>query len=468
MNIFHDEDGLDFSASSESSVRQYRVLVEAFMGYRPQTGGELKCLLEADPQMPMALCMKGYFGKMMGGVKNAERARILLGALQPLKTGQALTCREAWHTDALEAWCLGRLDDAALIWEKILVHYPRDCVALRLVYFNHFYSGNSRRMRDTVARVMSRWEDDHPLYGYLLGMYSFALEECGDLDQAEKIGRRAVEINPEDSWSVHAVAHVLETRQQHEAGIGWLKGLEADWSTVNNFRFHLYWHQCLYHLERGEFGIILDIYDRLLVSDLGSEFYLDVCNAASLLWRLELYGVDVGERWHTLLDVSRGHVQDRDLVFVSLHYLMPLAAAGTHDDVRALVANLEDWENAEETQSTVLRSVGMDVAHAVCLMREGEYDRAYRRLSSARYRTDLIGGSHAQRDLFALLMLDCARRGGHGLEAEGLLAERVALRPHSGWNWLQYSGALQENGRREAAENATRQAELLTCALNPS
>ena len=49
-----------------------------------------------------------------------------------------------------------------------------------------------------------------PYYGYLLGMGAFGLEEVGEYAEAEKMGRRAVEIEPRDGWAVHAVAHVMQ------------------------------------------------------------------------------------------------------------------------------------------------------------------------------------------------------------------------------------------------------------------
>src|SRR3546814_15804803 len=92
----------------------------------------------------------------------------------------------------------------------------------------------------------------------------------------------------------------------------------------NNFRFHLYWHRGLYHLERHEFDEVLKLYDDHVASDIATDMYLDVCNAASMLWRLEMYGVDIGNRWKDLTEVSLRHVDDHDLVFVSLHYLIAL------------------------------------------------------------------------------------------------------------------------------------------------
>ncbi len=459
METYQDNQGLEYSASSSRSIEQFGKLISSFMGYKPDIGARLKALLKEDPNMPMGLCMKGYLAKMMGLKGLHQRALAIVETLNG-NTFNNLGHRESLHIKALEAWCAGNLEKTADIWEEILLHYPHDCIALRLAYFNHFYSGDGRRMRDSLMRVFPFWDPAHPHYGYVLGLYSFALEECREFALAERYGREAVAINPEDAWSVHAVAHVMESQERHQEGIDWIVGLEPHWSKVNNFRFHLYWHQCLFHLERGEYESALDIHDRLLVSDLDSDFYLDLCNAASLLWRLELHGIDIGERWQVLLEAAKRRIEDRDLVFASLHYLMVLAAAGDHQSVNSMMDGFRQWVDSGDTQGQVMHQVGMTLANALIDIRQGRPDRAFQSLTGIRYMVDLIGGSIAQRDLFNMMCLDAAGQACQHLAMRALGAERTTFRPHSRWAWLRYAQALQhaqdQVRAKEAFDHASR------------
>ena len=454
MQRITNEHGLAFTASRPESVEAFGRLTRCYLGFRPDTGTVLQELLSNDPDMPMALCAQGYFAKLFGSASFSERAVQASQKLTAHLESIEATDRERQHAAALAAWVGGQMDTATDIWERILLDHPLDGLALRLAHFTHFYSGDGRRIRDSMARVLPRWPEDHPDYGFLLGMYAFGLEESREYGPAERYGRRAVEINPKDAWSVHAVAHVLEMTERHEEGIAWVRGLERDWSTVNNFRFHLYWHQCLYHLERGEFDTVFDLYDTQVVSDIESEFYLDICNASALLWRLEMFGLDVGDRWHKLAEVAKRHVGDMELIFVSLHYLMALVSNGDRTEAAAMTDTIRRWAALDTTQSRVCADAGVALAEAMQEARDGNHAETVRKIDGVRYAMDGIGGSMAQRDVFLMIMANAARAGGDAVKARALFTERKALKPNSSWVWQGYGEAVNALGEAAAAEQA--------------
>ncbi|MEM8841164.1 MAG: tetratricopeptide repeat protein, partial [Pseudomonadota bacterium] len=271
---------------------------------------------------------------------------------------------------------------------------------------------------------------------------------------AERYGREAVEINPEDGWSVHAVAHVLEMQERHQEGIDWVTGLEPSWSKGNNFRFHIIWHRALYHLERGEYDVVLGLYDDQIVSDIGSEFYLDICNACSMLWRLEMHGVDVGDRWLVLADVARRHTGDRDLIFVTLHYLMALVSTGDREGTDAMMKTIAAWADDPGTQGQITAASGLGIARAMGEIRAGAFGAAARRLTDLRYQMDHIGGSMAQRDVFEMLMLDASQKSGDPALSRSLFADRTARRPNNRWTWSRYAETLDASGAPEQAARA--------------
>lgn len=456
--------GLVYTTGHADSAARFDDLVSCYLGFGRDIGDRLKALLTDDPSMPMANVAKGYFFKLFGNAAMAARAGKALADADRAFAGQGATDRERLHLEALRAWCAEDIDRTTECWEGILLDHPKDAFALRLAHFNHFYAGEGRRMRDSIARVLPDWTDADPDIGFVHGMYGFALEESGEYAKGERYGRMAVERNPRDAWSVHAVAHVMEMQGRHAEGIAWVKRLEPEWSTTNNFRFHLYWHRALFHLERHEFDEVLALYDGYVASDIAADMYLDVCNAASLLWRLEMYGADVGGRWRDLAEVSLRHVDDHELVFVSLHYLMALLKSGEAEAAARLASQLESYANAATNQGRVSARVGTGTAAAMTALARGDAGAAVDALLPIRYDIYCMGGSHAQRDLFEEMLVAAAVQARPHL-ARALLAERTAAKSNSAWSWRQYAAALRAEGRGEAADAAEkRAAELLAAA----
>src|SRR5262249_10305890 len=157
-----------------------------------------------------------------------------------------------------------------------------------------FFRGDSRMLRERIARALPAWDAGVPGWHALLGMHAFGLEETGDYAQAEAQGRRAVEIEPRDSWAWHAVAHVHEMRSQPRAGIAWLEPVRGTWAQGSFLATHNVWHLALFKLELGDEDAALALYDDA-IGGTGSTIVLDLVDASAMLWRLQLRGVDVGD-----------------------------------------------------------------------------------------------------------------------------------------------------------------------------
>ena len=162
----------------------------------------------------------------------------------------------------------------------------------------------------------------------------------------------------------------------------------------------MHWHQALQYIGLGQLDQVLRIYDELLIDPIKDDFYLDVCNSASLLWRLVMLGVDVGDRWQHLHEISSQRVEDDELIFSTLHYLMAPAVLGDEDAMKRCLNNIETWSARPETQSLVCRKVGMTLAEAICQLSRGESEAAARQMASIQPQISQIGGSHTQRHLF--------------------------------------------------------------------
>ena len=100
---------------------------------------------------------------------------------------------------------------------------------------------------------------------------------------------------------------------------------------------HLWWHRALFHLINHQPDAALAVYDDYLRNfeiDMVAalpDLYLDMKNATSLLIRLEMIGVAVGNRWTALAELCEQRIEDTTNAFSSAHYAAVLAADGRFD-----------------------------------------------------------------------------------------------------------------------------------------
>jgi tetratricopeptide (TPR) repeat protein len=439
-----DQWGQPVTAGGADAVQSLDRALMAYLGLARDTGDHLKATLAADPGMTMAHVLKGYFFLLMASGPLQARAPKSLAAAEAA-AGKA-TRREQAHVHALGHWIAGDQSKAAAVWEEILADHPLDVLALRLAHHAYFYMGAAGDMLGSVERALKSWGEAAPGYGFVLGMRAFALEESGDYAAAEKSGRRAVDLNPDDPWAVHAVAHVCESQDHHADGIDWIKSLEPHWSQANNFRYHIWWHRALMHLDRGELDEAVRLYDECLW-DPQSDEYLDLCNDAALLLRLEILGRDVGGRWQPLADKVAGRADERILAFIDCHFLAALASAGRLDAARAMAAGMRD-------KGGIFAAAGAPVGEAIIAWKAGDHRLAADLMEGARKKIVGMGGSHAQRDLFEMILIDAALKAGDAKRAKGLLAARTVAKPADPWSWRTYAGVLRDLGEDAAVAEA--------------
>ncbi|SEI46172.1 tetratricopeptide repeat protein [Achromobacter sp. NFACC18-2] len=341
--------------------------------------------------------------------------------------------RERRHTAAARAWLDGEFSHSLRRYADILIDYPHDTLALQVGHIGDFLLGRSTMLRDRVAGILPAWNQGMPDFGYVLGMYAFGLEETNLYDKAEAQGRRALDLNPRDPWAVHAVAHVLEMQGRVDEGVAWLNGRRDDWSTDNMLSIHNWWHLALFHLDRDETDEVLALYDkRLRESSTGQ--VLDLIDASAMLWRLLLRGVDVGPRWRQLADVWQARAGTGYYAFNDVHALMAYLGSGDGAAAQQLIEAMEAAAQEAGTNAMMTRDVGLPVAHALVAFVREDYALTVDLLRDVRLIAHRFGGSHAQRDVLALTLVEAALREGARSLAKALSAERMAFKPNSAGN----------------------------------
>ena len=278
--------------------------------------------------------------------------------------------------------------------------------------------------------MLPAWDRDNPLKSFVLGLYAFGLEETGDLKRAEDFGREALAHNRRDAWATHALAHVMETANRHEEGVAFLK------STRTDGRRPISWPTTTAGTSPS-----------FLSSRASSTTFSPTSTASrrpnwqtmrrstasmrlSLLWRLELAGVDVGNRWAPVADTSMAHVDDHLLAFNDLHCAFAAARSHDPDHVVRFTRSLDDYERLGQGDNRLVTvEVGRRLIDGVLAFAGENFARAVEAILPVRKDAVRVGGSHAQRDIVNLTLIAAAERSGQRGLARALLNERAGFRP---------------------------------------
>lgn len=426
------------SGADAAALELYEKALAELQCYSGDPMATIDAALAAAPDFVMAQVLKAYL--LLGGTEAAglpgARAAIAAGA------NAARTERESLHLAAAETLARGEYDLAAERFEDILVGHPRDVLALQVAHLFDFYRGDSRALRDRVARVLPEWTPDLPGYHAVLGLHAFGLEECGDYGRAEATGREAIERNPRDVWAHHAVAHVMEMQGRRADGVAWMTSREPHWAPDNFFAVHNWWHLALFHLDGDDVTRALALYDGPIRQG-RSKVVLDMIDASALLWRLHLRGADVGARWDEIADSWAPLAGDGFYAFNDAHAMMAFVGAGQWALADAVIAAATRTIDGRGSNAVMTRVVGLPLCHALYAFGRGDYAAAVDLLRPVRNIAARFGGSHAQRDLVDLTLIEAADRDGQRSLVRALANERLALKPASPLN-LRYRRAARE------------------------
>jgi hypothetical protein len=413
--------------ANAEAAHLYDQAEEAFSLYRGDPAALASQALDLAPGFAMAKVFQAWLGLIATEPAAAAGARALLAdvELQPRDE------RVNTHLAALHRVAAGQWTEAARLLELHSAANPRDFLALHVGHLLDFLRADARRLRDRIARAVPQWSPHMPGYSVLLGMHAFGLEECGDFAHAEDLGRRAVSLQPWDAWAHHAVAHVMEMQGRAEDGLGWMIAREPLWGAADNFfKVHNWWHRALFHLDLGQHEEALALYDGP-VRETRSAVAYDMIDASALLWRLQLLGVDVENRWQELALAWDAHADGRTYAFNDWHAVMAWLGAGRERDVDRLrkVWGSGGGDRCENTRWAT--TIGLPLVEGFHAFWRRDYATAIDRLHSTRHFAHAFGGSNAQRDIIDWTLTESALRSGNAGLARALVQERLALKPHS-------------------------------------
>jgi hypothetical protein len=430
----YDLRGVPMGHAGADSLDAYETALRQFQSYVGDPVATLDAAIAAAPDFVMGHVFRALALFTMGEKSLLPAVAASLDEAERHRAGSG--AREHDLIAAGRAFVAGDWLGGCLALERVLAHEPRDALALQVGHLVDFYRGDALNLRNRVSRVLPHWDRSVPGYSYVLGMHAFGLEEMNQYDEAEEAGRAALALERRDGWAVHAVTHVMEMQGRIDEGVAWLNERQDDWSRENAFAFHNWWHLALFRMDAADYDGALALYDAEIHPG-PAQFVLTMVDATALLWRLHLEGVDVGMRLAALADEWELRIdQDRAFyAFNDVHAMLAFAAAGRGHAAERQLACLEAAAAGSGTNAAMAREVGLPVARAIVAFGRGHYADAFALLEPVRDIAHRFGGSHAQRDLLTLTMIEAALRAGMPARARHLTVERTLHKPASRWGW---------------------------------
>lgn len=418
-----DRWGVWLQSGNSQAVHHFNVAVEGLVSLAGDPLSAAEDAVGEDDGLILGHILRAYLSLYSTSAGGLARASQILKELDGFE--RHADEREVLHLRAARAWASGEWTDATRWLERALLHERRDIVALKVAQDLYFFLGQSADLRGVVARVLTAWRPENPGWGYVQGMYAFGLEENAEYREAERCARLALGRNREDVWATHALAHVFEMEGRPDEGIAFLTESARNWQS-SYFAIHNWWHMALYHLERGEVEEVLTLYDGPIRLNRSPQ-WLDIVDAASLLWRLSLFGVDVSERADRLTLEIEPLLDEPVYIFNDWHAVMAFGLAGRHDLAQRVIT--DSRRHSMGTNRVVTERVGQRLLEGFSSFAAGRFDHAVDVLSEVRPAARSVGGSHAQRDVIDLTLIAAAAQSGQTDNARALASERVQRKP---------------------------------------
>jgi hypothetical protein len=313
--------------------------------------------------------------------------------------------REQLYIHAIAAWAKGAINQAVDLHETIAQKFPRDLISVQQGQYHYFYRGDKTGLLRIAQRVLPA-NRENP---YLHGMIAFGLEQCHQLEAAEHWGRWATEMQRQNPWAHHAVAHVLETQGRVGEGIAWMESLADTWESCNSMLYtHNWWHVALYYLAEQDAQTVLKLYDQKVWGRARQDSPKDQVGAIALLLRLELQGIEVGEsRWRSLAMHLLPRLHEHALPFQDLHYLYALARSGRLSWVKEMLQSMKAHiQTLDSDMQLPWLNVALPAAQGMIAHAKGHWQEAIVHLQPVLSQLWTVGGSHAQRKLFEQVYRD--------------------------------------------------------------
>lgn len=418
--VLSDYYGLPITTRSREALDWYNRGVHGLLGFRSDAPDCLRKALDLDPDFNMARSHLGmvYFME--------ESAPMIAQAQECFKQScvglERVSDRERDVLETVLMWAQGKGREALARMQAALHTRPREATLVQRLYFIYFMQGGADKMLEMMETVLPAYADD----SYILGMYSFALEETRNFAKALEVGQKARALNPSDMWTLHALAHTYYETGAFGPGTQLLTEALPQCEGIGSFRTHIVWHLAVLLWEQGQYLHALGLYHDRFPNPAALE-PPNFVDAVALLWRLNLTGQPTPVEWEALIPSLDQLRTLPTYLFNQMHVALGLAGTKRFDWAQMYLDELRS--RVKPDRPGILGEVGIPLVEGLLAHAKGEYTRTVACLLPIKDRIITIGGSNAQREIFTDVLLDACLRSGVYDGAIELLEQKRKDRP---------------------------------------
>jgi hypothetical protein len=347
----------------------------------------LRVALTADPGFALARALNAFHLQF-----EHDRAPAVREIVLAAHHARRATRREQQAVDALRRALVGDTLRARRLIGRHLREFPRDALMIREYVLLRGYGGASGRKRATVAALnrLAPYLGDDP---WFLGQHSLALGEIGSLEVAHAKARAALAARADQGVAAHALAHVHFEQRDDTGGRAFLDDWLGDHGRTALNCGHLTWHLTLTQLALSDPDAALARYRQQRTMPHTQTFSIE--DEVSLLWRLQLRGLDVTAEWDAVVLDAPPPSSFRP--FLLAHHAFALAARHDVDGLHTLRSAV--LNAAVEQPQEPLRFL-LPLVDALAFVASERWTEAAPALEHAAVVARRLGGSNEQHTLF--------------------------------------------------------------------
>ena len=422
-NGVKDRYELPLTTESHKAADHYVDALDMFIAQTYGVEREFERAVESDEGLAVAHAALGLLQLYRSAPEEAKESVARAKAL-----AVNATKRERQQVEAIGLMVSGRNDKAYRLIQEHLKEFPRDILMVRLASRVLILGCSGAGVANFPEELLSMVKPLASDYGEdwaFLGQYAFAHHETGQFSDALTYAERSLEQRPDNANASHSVAHVFFETGDPDGGSDFLGDWLDGYDRRGPFNVHLSWHQALFQLAAGRPENAVSLYEGHIRPTVIQKNFGSLQDAASLLWRMKIYGDGEPGPWDEVLEIARPAAENPGPAFRDAHAALAFAGGGHTEEMGKLISGLDAMAGEGNALS---REVMLPLAKGVEAFANGAYDDAADNLDGLVDQLARIGGSHAQREVFEDTVLESYIRSGRFDKAQDLLYTRLKRR----------------------------------------